>query len=145
MLGAIIEKSIEIKCPVERIFVYTTDAKSWPIWQSIIVEAEQISQGTMNIGSTFKGTVRMMGLSMKWTAEVTEYELNIKWTKNIISRGMRISEHVTYEPIEEGVKFTILYDMKVGGFMKLFSSMIASTMRKETIKSLAHLKSILEA
>ena len=37
---AIIEKSIEIKCPVERIFVYTTDAKSWPNWQSIIVEAE---------------------------------------------------------------------------------------------------------
>ena len=141
---AIIEEIIYIKCPVDKVFTYTTDAGNWPIWQSIIVEAEQTSKETMGIGTTFKGVVRMMGLSMKWTAEVTEYAQNIKWTKNITSTGMRLSEHVTYEPIGEGINFTIRYDMKIVGLMKLFSPMIVSTMRKETIKSLAQLKSILE-
>ena len=140
-----IEESIEIKRPVDKIFAYTTDAKSWPKWQSFILEAEQMSQGQIGIGTTFKGANRMMGLSMKWTAKVTEYETNRKWAKNITCGSMMIEEHVTYVPIEGRIKFTIVYDMKVGGFLKLFSPMVVSSMRKETKKSLSNLKSILEA
>ena len=141
---AVIEESIHIKCPADKVFTYTIDAKNWPIWQSIIIEAEQTSKETMGVGTAFKGVVRMMGLSMKWIAEVKEYEQNTKWTKNITCRGMHISEHVTYDPVGELTIFTIRYDMKLSGFMKLFSPMIVSTMRKETTKSLAQLKSILE-
>jgi len=140
-----IEESVEIKRPVDEVFAYTTEAKSWPKWQSIIMEAEQTSQGPVRVGTTFKGTSRMMGLSMKWTAKVTEYEPNRKWAKNITCGSMIIEEHVTYDPIEGRIKFTIVYDMKVGGFLKLFSPMVVSSMRKETKKSLSNLKSILEA
>jgi hypothetical protein len=35
--------------------------------------------------------------------------------------------------------------MKVGGFLKLLSPVMAGSMRKETKKSLGNLKSILEA
>lgn len=140
-----IEESAEIKRPVEKVFAYTTEAKSWPKWQSIIMEAEQTSQGPMCVGATFKGISRMMGLSLKWTAKVTEYESNRKWAKNIACGSMIIEEHVNYDPVEGGIEFTIVYDMKVGGFLKLFSPMVASSMRKETKKSLTNLKSILEA
>jgi hypothetical protein len=70
-----IEESIEIKRSVDKVFVYTTDAKSWPVASSIS-EAEQTSQGQIGIGTTFKGTNRMMGLRVKWAAKVTEYEPN---------------------------------------------------------------------
>ena len=140
-----IEEIVEIRCPADKVFAYTSEAKSWPEWQSIIIEAEQTSQGPVCIGATFKGITRMMGRSMKWTAEATEYELNKNWAKNITSGGLSISEYMTYDPIEGGTKFTIKYDMKAGGFLKLFSPMIVSTMRKETEKSLNDLKNILEA
>ena len=140
-----IEESVEIKCPVDKVFEYTTDAKSWPKWQSIILEAEQTSQGPWSVGTTFKGISRMMGLSMKWTAKATEYEPNRKWAKNITCGPMTIEENVTYEPIEGRIKFTIVYDMKVGGILKMFSPMVVSSMRKGTKKSLNNLKSILEA
>jgi hypothetical protein len=140
-----IEESVEIKVPAEKAFAYTTEAKRWPEWQSFIVEAEQTSQGQVGIGTTFKGKNRMMGLTMKWIAKVTEYDPNTKWAKNIICGGMIINEHVTYDPIEAGIKFTIVYDMNIGGFLKLFSPMIVSSMRKETKKSLLDLKGILEA
>jgi len=142
---ATIEESVQIKHPVGKVFAYTTEAKNWPKWQSIITEAEQTSQGPWCVGTTFKGTSRMMGLSMKWTAKVTEYEPNRKWAKNIACGSMIIEEHVTYGPIEGGIEFTTVYDMKVGGFLKLFSPMVVSSMRKETKKSLSDLKSILEA
>ena len=140
-----IEESIEIKRPVDKVFAYTTDAKNWPKWQSFIPEAEQTSQGPMNVGSTFKGVSRMMGRSMKWTAIATEYESNKKWGKNITCGSMAIEEHVTHNPVEGGTTFTIVYDMKVGGLLKLFSALAASSMRKETKKSLGNLKNILEA
>jgi len=140
-----IEESMEIKRPADKVFAYTTEAKSWPKWQSFIMEAEQTSQGEIGVGTTFKGTNRMMGLSMKWAAKVTEYEPNRKWAKSITCGSMIIEEHVTYAPIEGGIEFTIVYDMKVGGFLKLFSPMVVSSMRKETKKSLSNLKSILEA
>jgi hypothetical protein len=140
-----IEESIEIKRPVEKVFAYTTDAKNWLKWQSFILDAEQTSQGPMNVGTTFKGVSRMMGRSMKWTAIATEYESNKKWGKNITCGSMAIEEHVIYNPVKGGTTFTIVYDMKAGGLLKLLSPVMARSMRKETKKSCGNLKSILEA
>lgn len=139
-----IEESVEIKRPADKVFGYTTEAKSWPKWQSVIPEAEQTSQGPVSVGTTFKGVFRMMGLSMKWTAKVTECEPNRKFCKNIICGSITNEQHNTYDPIEGGTKFTIVYDMKVGGLFKPFSPMIVSSMRKELKKSLGNLKSVLE-
>jgi uncharacterized membrane protein len=140
-----IEESIEIKRPVDKVFAYTTDAKNWPRWQSFIPEAEQTSQGPVNVGTTFKGVSRMMGRSMKWTAIATEYESDKKWGKKITSGSLAIEEHITYNPAGGGTIFTIVYDMKAGGFLKLLSPLMAGSMRKETKKSLGNLKSNLEA
>jgi uncharacterized membrane protein len=140
-----IEESVEIKHPADKVFAYTTEAQSWPKWQSFITEAEQTSSGQVGIGTTFKGTNRMMGLNMKWAAKVTEYEPDSKWGKRITSGSSIIEEQFVFGPKEEGVRFTIVYDMKMGGFLRLFSPMVVSTMLKETKKSLINLKSILEA
>jgi uncharacterized protein YndB with AHSA1/START domain len=138
-----IEESVEIKRPPEKVFAYTTDAKNWPKWQPF-PEAEQTSPGPMGVGTTTKGTIRMMGLSMKWTAKVTEYEPNKKFSKDIVSGPITNEQHNTYDPIEGGTKFTIVYDMKVGGLMKLLSSVVASSMSKALKKALSNLKGILE-
>ena len=140
-----IEASVEIKRPADKVFAYTTEAKNWPRWQTIIPEAEQTSAGKIAVGATFKGSNRLMGLSMKWTAKVSEYKPNSKWSKKITSGSVKIEEQMNFKPKDEGVKFTIVYDMKIGGFLKLFSPMVVSTMRKETKKSLINLKTILEA
>ena len=140
-----IEESVEIKRPVDKVFAFTTDAKSWPKWQSTIPEAEQTSQGPVGVGTTFKGTIHMMGLSMKWTAKATEYEPNKKFGKTITCGSLTNEQHNTYDPIEGGTRFTIVYNMKIGGLMKLISPMIVSSTRKGLKKALINLKGILEA
>ncbi len=141
---ALIEESIEIKSPADRVFAYTTDAATWSKWQSIIPTAEQTSQGTVQIGTTFKGTARLLGLTMRWTGKTTEYEPTTKYGKDITSAAMIIKQHNTYSPIGAGVKFTISYDMKVRGIFKLCSPMLVSSLRNELKKSLGNLKNILE-
>jgi len=140
-----IEESVEIKCPAEKVFAYTTDAESWMNWQSTFPEAEQTSQGPVGVGTTFKGKIHMMGLTMKWTAKATEYEANRKFGKNIKCGSITNEQHNTYEPIQGGTRFTIVYNMKVGGLMKLFSPMIVCSTRKALRKALGNLKGILEA
>ena len=67
-----------------------------------------------------------MGRSMAWTAKATEYEANKKFGKNIDSGSVLIEQHNTYTPTKEGVKFTIIYDMKVTGCLMLLSPMIGA-------------------
>jgi len=140
-----IEESVEIRRPPDKVFAYTTDARTWTKWQSTFPEAEQTSQGPVGVGTTFKGSIHMMGLTMKWTANATEYEANKKFGKTISCGSLTNQQHNTYDPAGGGTKFTIVYDMKVGGFMKLFSPMIVSSTRKALKKALGDLKGILEA
>jgi uncharacterized protein YndB with AHSA1/START domain len=140
-----IEESVDIKRPVDQVFAYVTDAKNWPRWESAMLEAEQTSPGQMGIGTTFRGANRVMGRRMVWISKVTEYEPNKKWGETISSGSTLIEDHLIFDPVEGGTKFTLVYDMQVGGLLKLFAPMVISTMRKQTKGNLSNLKSILEA
>jgi uncharacterized protein YndB with AHSA1/START domain len=140
-----IEESVEINLPVDKVFIYTTDAKSWPKWHAAIPEAEQTSQGQMGVGTTFKGKGRMMGMTSKWTAKTTEYEPDKKWGKIIDSGSVIIDDKLLFDSTDKGTKFTMVYDVKVSGFLKLLSSMIMSSMHKQLKLDLINLKRILEA
>lgn len=140
-----IEETVEIRCPVDKAFVYTTDAKSWPKWHQAMPEAEQSSFGQMGVGTKFKGKNRMMGQTSKWTANLTEYDPYKKWCKTIDSGSVVIHDQLIFDPIQDGTKFTMVYDVKVNGFLKLLSSMINSSMRKQLKLDLINLKNILEA
>ena len=140
-----IEESVIIKCPADKVFAYTTEAKSWPKWHGTMPEAEQTSRGQVGVGTTFKGKNRMMGQTSKWTAKVTEYDPYKRWGKIIDSGSVIIDDKLIFDPTEGGTKFTMVYDVKVGGFLKLLSSMIISSMRKQLKMDLINLKNILEA
>ncbi len=139
-----IEESVEIKRPTGSVFAYTTDVKSWPLWQATIPESEQTSPGSVRVGATFKGTVRMMGLRMKWTAIATEYEPDNKFGKDISCGPVTNKQHNTYEPIDRGTKFTIVYDVKVGGLMAPFSPIFVKSLRQALKKALENLRAVLE-
>jgi uncharacterized protein YndB with AHSA1/START domain len=139
-----IEETVEIKCPADKVFAYVATAKSWPKWHLSMLEAEQTSPGEMGVGTTFGGANKVMGRRKAWTSKVTEYEMNKKWRQIIKSGSTLIDEHLTFYPVDGGTKFTQVYDMKVGGFLKLFAPMLINTMRKEMKTDLNDLKSILE-
>ena len=142
---AIIQESVEINYPVDKVFTYAADEKAWPKWHPDMLEAERTSSGQIGVGTTFRGANRIMGRQTEWISKVTEYELDRVWTENITSGSMQFEERLLFEPVEGGTKLTVMSEMKAGGFLKLLSPMVASTMRKHIRVSLSNLKSILEA
>ena len=140
-----IEESIEIKRPVDKVFAYTTIAKDWPKWHDYIPEAEQTSPGQVDVGTTFKGKTRMWGLTLEWTGKLMEYEPHKRWRLIVDAGSVSTDEKLTFDAVESGTKFTIVYDVKGSGLLKLLSSRIDSSMRKQWKLSLISLKNILEA
>jgi hypothetical protein len=67
-----------------------------------------------------------------------------RWGKLIDSGGVIIDDKLIFDPTERSTRFTMVYDVKVGGFLKLLSSMISRSMRKQLKLDLINLKSILE-
>jgi uncharacterized protein YndB with AHSA1/START domain len=142
---AIIEETLEIKCPVASVFTFVANAKSWPKWHSSMLEANQTLSGQVGIGTTFVGINKVMGRRMPWTSKVTEYVLNKKWSETISSGSTSIKEQITFDTVEGGTRFTQVYDMKIGGFLRLLSPMVISSMRNEMKTNVSSLKSLLEA
>jgi uncharacterized protein YndB with AHSA1/START domain len=58
---AIIRENVEIKCPVNKVFAYSVDAKNWPKWHLSMPEANQTSSGQIGVGTTFGGINKVMG------------------------------------------------------------------------------------
>ncbi len=141
---AIMEETVEIKCPADKVFAYVAEATNWPKWQQAMLEAAQTSPGEMGVGATFKGVNKVMGLRMAWTSRVTEYENNKAWREVIKSGPTLLNEQLTFNPVDQGTRVTQVYDMKAGGLLRLLAPMMASSMRKEMKKNLSNLKSILE-
>ena len=141
---AIIEGTVEIKCSPDKVFAYVAEAKSWPKWHSSMRNADQTSPGKIGIGATCQGTNHVMGRDMAWSSNVTEYEPNKTWREVITSGSTQIKEHITFTPISGGTKFHLVYDMKVGGFLKLLSPIVFRSMQTEMNGNLDTLKGILE-
>jgi uncharacterized protein YndB with AHSA1/START domain len=140
-----IEESVMIRRTVDKVFAYMVDPKTWPQWDPGLLEAEQTSPGQMGIGTTLRGNNRQMGRRMAFTAKVTEYEPNKKWGGSVSFGNLQLEEHFVFDSIGEVTKLTRVYDVQLAGFLKLFGSMVLSSMRSGSKKSLVNLKGILEA
>ncbi len=139
----IIEESIEINCAVDKAFVYTTDPSNWPDWQPF-PESQQTSPGPVGMGTTAKGTIRLMGVTMKWTGTVTEYEPNGVFGKKVKSGPLDVKERITFESRAEGSRVAIAYDISLPTVMKPLSPILMNSMRTALAKALRNLKSNLE-
>lgn len=139
-----IEASVVINRPINDVFVYVTDAGSWPQWESGLLEVEQMSEGPMGVGTTFRGANKTLGQKMEWTSEITEYKPNRKWGQKIISKDWSTVESLTFEPVEGGTKFTLFSQLETGGFFRLIAPITARMMQKQIEGNLAKLKDILE-
>lgn len=138
------EKAEILKCPVEKAFAYITDMNNLTQWETGMSDIEILTQGEFGIGSKFSGKAKAMGMKMKWTAEVMEWEPNRKYAERINSGGMLIDVQLLFEPVEEGTKLTMVREMQAGGLMKLLSPLLLSSARKQADESFSNLKNILE-
>jgi hypothetical protein len=120
------------------------DVNNWPKWQTTLLEVKHTSGQRTGTGANFTGIGRVMGRRWPWNLTVKEYKLNNKWSDRVVSGSSVIEEEMTFHYQQEGTNFSIKYEMRGGGLLKVFTLFVTSIMRKQTLKNINKLMTILE-
>ena len=138
------EKTQIFKCPVEKVFTFITDMKNLTQWETNMSDVKVLTPGEFGVGSKFSGKAKIMGMRMKWIAEVTGWEKNKRYAEKITTGSSVINVKLLFEPVEEGTKLTMAREMQMGGLLNLLSPLMVKTVRKQSDESLKNLKNIIE-
>jgi uncharacterized protein YndB with AHSA1/START domain len=138
------EGSININRTVEEVFAYVTDVSNLAKWDRQAGGSEQTSEGPVGLGTTYRGSYEVLGKTMDWTSEITEYEPNRKVVQKIDMGPTVMTMGWLLDPVETGTRFTISSKGYLGGLAKLAGPVLDRTMKKQMEDNLARLKAVLE-
>ena len=68
------EHSVVIRRPIEEVFAFASDPDNDALWESTTLEAEQTSEGPVDVGAMLRNTTKFLGRRFDTSYELTEYE-----------------------------------------------------------------------
>ena len=140
------DHGVTIECPIEEVFAFTADPNNDALWESTTLEAEQTSEGPLDVGATFRNTTKFLGRRFDTSYELTEYEPPRKQCYRVTSGPIPGVVCYLFEPSDEGsTRFTQTFDAEVGGFFRLAEPLVARAIRRQMEADMATLKDLLEA
>jgi hypothetical protein len=131
--------------PREEVFGYLADLDTWSRWQPGLWESEQISRGSMDVGTTFLQALDVSGQRIEVLCGVTEYEENEKLKFHYARDGLSLGFGFYLEPVGDYTKITGKGEGRMSGFSGLFEPIVDREVNEQVKTSLNNLKSLLES
>ena len=140
-----IETSVVIKRPIEEVFAFVTDIEKFPQWTTELVEVKETSDGSVGVGTTFIGVVKLLGRRMENTHEVTEYEPPTKIGVKTTSGPVSVKSGEIFEAAGENqTKVTVHGEAEVGSVFHLAEPIVERMAQRQWEAGLENLKDVLE-
>ena len=140
------EHSVVINRPIEEVFDYVTDENNDALWQGSTLETEQISEGAVGVGTTYRSVSKFLGRRIETTLEVTEHDPPRKQCIRATSGPIPAVGCYLLEPADgASTRFTQNLEAEVGGFFRLAEPLVARAFRRQLEADMATLKDLLEA
>jgi uncharacterized protein YndB with AHSA1/START domain len=133
-----------INRPIKDVFEYVIDFDKMPNWTSGLVESKKTSDGPIGVGTTFSGSMKMLGRRIDNTGKVTAFESNKKISHVLTSGPVEANAEWNFEPTDDGTKVTVSVQADLAGFFKLAEPIIKGIMRKQWEADYDGLKALLE-
>jgi uncharacterized membrane protein len=140
-----VEQDITINRPVSDVFAYLTQPKNLPEWQESVQEVHLHGDGPIKVGSRWTEKRMVMNRPMDGDIEVTELELDRRFTIKSVAGPVTMSVDHVLSPAGEGTLMRIVGEGELGGPMKLAGRMVQREIRKVFEADLARLKRRLES
>ena len=132
-----------INRPVEQVFEFTANEKNLSKWQANFVEGEQLTEGSIRVGTLVREVRRMGPRRSEIQAEVTAFEENKRFgTKTLTTPNVAVSYE--FESEEGTTRVTYTFTMITRGFMRLLEPIISGPIKKDAEADFERLKQILE-
>lgn len=136
---------INIKRPVTVVSDYAMNPDHAPEWYVNIHSSEWKTPRTITIGSQIAFKAKFLGRELAYIYEIKEYEPGKKLVMRTAQGPFPMETTYTFQSLDENLtRMTLRNSGNPTGFSKVFSPFMSTMMRKENMKDLKKIKSILE-
>jgi Polyketide cyclase / dehydrase and lipid transport len=112
---ATVTVSNQIAAPVPHVFQVFTDLESGTPHVSAIKKIEMLTPGPFGLGTRWRETRDVLGVTDSAEMEVTSFERNKTYTITHHKAGLRIDTVFWFEPMEDGTRVTVEFEIDPGG------------------------------
>lgn len=129
-----VEGTVEINSSVEQVWKFMTNAANATKWDTGIIEARQISDGPVGLGTTVEAVSEARGKRRTMKVEVTEFDLNKKVAWKILVPGLGTGKAIyRFEALDHGTKLSKTSELELNRFFKLFTPIIRRRLSEDEI------------
>lgn len=114
-----------IDAPVEEVFDLVADERNEPKYNSRIVHAELLTGEPVGAGSRFVAEPRNVGARGRMFLETREFDRPRRLYNVITSPVMRVEGSLTFEPAGGGTRLRWDWHMRLLGWMRMLSPVLA--------------------
>jgi len=137
--------SVTINRSPEEVFSFVSDFENEPKYQREVETTTKISEGPIGVGTTFCDVVRVMGLRLKSTYDIIEYEPSRSLAIKILEGQARFTARWTFTNAGGGTELGFSADVYPTGLLRLIQPLLQLRLQKQFEGNSNRLKEILES
>jgi len=136
----------EIARPPTSVFAYVTDPAKLATWQTNTISAVPENDKPIGLGTRVREVHRAPGgKELTSLVEVSEYEPDQVFARQMLEGPLPIHARITFEPNEQGTRLEFTAQGQPSGAMRLAQPLLRLTLRRQFAGYCATLKEILES
>ncbi len=140
--GNVVENSIGIAAPAERVFDYVTDVRREPEWNPQLREVEKLTPGPVGAGTRYRVRFgRGVGAAV---IENTAYDRPRGWSAVSTSRRLDVRFWGEVTGLPDGCQLAVRNELSPRGALRVLSPVLRRVVRRSWDKDLATIKAIVE-
>lgn len=139
-----VDGEIIIRRPVEVVFDAVADERNEPRYNPRMRRAEQVSAGSLGVGTQFRAEMATTGRPVTMFIEYTAFERPRRLRSTTHLAAMDIQGTLAFEPVPEGTILRWSWELKPRGVFRLVTPLVACLGRRQEAAIWAGLKRYLE-
>src|SRR6185436_2854248 len=130
--------------PEKDVFAFVANPNNMSKWNSAVVSLQQITPGTVGVGTKFKSVGEAIGRRIEGELQVVSYEPDTKCGFQLQAGPMQMNLTMSFKTVGTGTKLSLNAQGNPAGVFKLAEGMLAGRVKSMMEENLARLKSVLE-
>ncbi|MEP6697745.1 MAG: SRPBCC family protein [Pseudonocardiales bacterium] len=134
---AVVEESVTIAQPPDVVFDFCSKAENLPVWDSSVLEAEQVGTGPVGVGTRARGISKVLGHRFEWTTEVVEFDAPRRATFRAVEGKLHFTVTNVMEPVDGGTRYTyrVEADSGLGGIFGKLADPVVQRAQARTVRA----------
>jgi hypothetical protein len=139
-----IEGEIAIDRPVDEVFDFVADERNEPRYNPRILRVEKLTPGPIGQGTRFRAETTTMGRTAGIAIQYTAYQRPRRLGSSIQMSAADIQGTLSFDPTAGGTRMGWTWDVRLRGWYRLLTPIIARSGRRQEQATWAGLKQFLE-